>query len=190
MRLQVLVFIGLILSACTLTPMFPAGVTRDVAGEFDFKDWKLQLYEQPLSGRALPRKVQLGGEIVHVERTPGGLLIVGNNLPIVEHPKYGPKRVKRSGDSMFAIQFRLISDSTWLQRGNFFVVVGRPDGTKTVAIDDTVKSEPYLVAECIHIWKNQGRDIASFPFETGAGYYPLEEETFCDASSSTQERVS
>lgn len=182
LRLQVLIFIGLMLSACSVAPMFPAEVTRDVAPEFDFKDWKRQS-DQQWRASALPRKVRLGGEILNVERKANGLLILADNLPIVEHPKYGPKRVKRSLDSMFAIHFRMISDSTWLQRGNFFVVVGKPDSVIPVAVDDTVKSEPYLIAQCIHIWKNQGRDIASFPFETGAGYYPLEEETFCDAIS-------
>ena len=97
--------------------------------------------------------------------------------------KYGTRKVKRTADSIFAIQFQKITDATWLQRGNFFIVIGKPDGVKNVPVDDMLRNEPYLVAECIHIWKNQGRDIASFPYETGGGYYPLEENTFCQSST-------
>ena len=171
------------LDACT-GPMFPPTVTRDVSPEFDFKTWKQGMYETSPQAARLPGKVQLGGEIFGVEQTSDETLIIGRNLPIVEHPKYGPKRIKHVADSVFAIEFSKITDATWLQRGNFFIVIGKPAGSKNVLVDDIPQHEPSLVAECIHIWKNQGRDIASFPFETGAGYYPLEEQTFCQSSSS------
>ena len=173
------------LDACN-SPMFPLTVTRDVSPEFDFKTWKEGDYQVSTQAGSLPGKVQLGGEILNVEQNSDGTLIIGDNLPIVERPKYGPRKVKRVTDSIFAIQFRKITDATWLQRGNFFIVIGTPEGVKNVPVDDVLRNEPYLVAECIHIWKNQGRDIASFPYETGGGYYPLEENTFCQSSTSNQ----
>jgi starvation-inducible outer membrane lipoprotein len=172
------------LSACTGTPMFPPAVTRDVSPEFSFKAWKSGIYGLSPQADRLPSKVQLGGEILGVEQQSDDMLIIGAELPIVERPKYGPRKVKRVVDSTFAIQFLKITDATWLQRGNFFIVIGKPDGVKRVLVDDMPQNEPHLVAQCIHIWKNQGRDIASFPFETGAGYYPLEEHTFCQSSPS------
>jgi starvation-inducible outer membrane lipoprotein len=161
--------------------MFPRPVTKDVAPDFDFKAWKQGQYNVSPQARSLPGKVQLGGEIVAVQQKSDDMLIIGETLPIYEHPKYGPRKVNRALDSVFAIQFQKITDPTWLQRGNFFIVIGKPDGAKSVLVDDVPQYEPYLVAQCIHIWKNQGRDIASFPFETGAGYYPLEEQTFCQS---------
>jgi starvation-inducible outer membrane lipoprotein len=164
-------------------PMFPPAVTRNVSPEFDFKAWKQGVYDtSPQAGRLLGT-VQLGGDIFDVQQKSDATVIIGDNLPIVERPKYGPKKVKRTSDASFAIELQKITDATWLQRGNFFIVIGKPSGMKNVVVDDMPRNEPYLVADCIHIWKNQGRDIASFPFETGAGYYPLEENTFCHSST-------
>ena len=170
------------LGACN-GPMFPKPVTKDVSPDFDFKAWKQGRQEVAPQAGSLPGKVQLGGEIVGVEQKSDQMLIIGERLPIFEHPKYGPRKVNRVLDSVFAIQFHNIPDATWLQRGNFFIVIGKPNGIKNVLVDDVPQNEPYLVAQCIHIWKNQGRDIASFPFETGAGYYPLEEHTFCQSAT-------
>jgi len=63
----------------------------------------------------------------------------------------------------------------WLHRKNRFIVIGTTDGIKPITVDGVSRLEPRLIAECIHVWRTQGSDIASFPFETGAGYYPLEE---------------
>jgi hypothetical protein len=166
--------------------MFPPAVTRDVSTGFDFNAWKEGIYAVSPQADSLPGKVQLGGEIFGVEQKSDEMVIIGENLPIVQHPKYGPRKVKRVADSMFAIQFQKITDATWLQRGNFFIVIGKPQGVKSVLVDEIPQNEPYLVAQCIHIWKNQGKDLASFPFETGAGYYPLEEQTFCQPSTIEQ----
>jgi hypothetical protein len=167
--------------------MFLPPAIRDVSPEFDFKAWKQGIYDTtPQAGRRLG-KVQLGGDILEVQQQSDGTLIIGENLPIAERPKYGPRKVKRVADSSFAIEFQKITDPTWLQRGNFFIVIGKPSGARSVLVDDMPRNEPYLLTECMHIWKNQGRDIASFPFETGAGYYPLEENTFCQPSASKHE---
>ncbi len=79
----------------------------------------------------------------------------------------------------FVLSFKEHLGETWLQPGNYFIVIGKTAGVRFVTVEGEAKPEPYLAAQCIHLWKNQGRPIASFPFETGAGYYPLPEETFC-----------
>ena len=58
------------------------------------------------------------------------------------------------------------------------MVVGITRGTKMVPVDDVVHSLPTLEANCIHIWKTEGTDIADYA-SSGAGYGVLEEETFC-----------
>lgn len=178
------VILWLNVAACHTTPMFPPTAVRDVSPDFNFKAWKEGMYDISAQADRLPGKVQLGGEIFGVDQQSDETLIIGSMLPIVEHPKYGPKRLNRTPDSTFAIQFQKLTDATWLQRGNFFIVIGQPDGVRGVLVDDVPHNERHIVAQCIHIWKNQGRDIASFPFETGAGYYPLEEKTFCRPSTS------
>jgi len=147
----------------------------------DVQAWKASAYS---AGSAPPsRKVQLGGQILKAESEPAGALILAEQLPIVEHPKYGPAQPQDRGmgqaKSLFALSFHQKLGDTWVQPGNYFIVIGRIDGLRAVMIEGGRRPEPYLIAQCIHLWKNQGRPIASFPFETGAGYYPLPEETFC-----------
>ena len=50
-----------------------------------------------------------------------------------------------------------------------------------VAIEDSQRSLPALTAQCLHIWNTGGKEIADFP-NFGAGYQPLEEETYCAES--------
>jgi len=103
--------------------------------------------------------------------------IVATQLPIVEHPAYGPKDTgKRTGE--FAITFQGQIPSTFLQRGNRLIVVGVTKVAKVVSVDDIMRSLPSVSAKCLHIWNTGGRDIADFP-SFGAGYETLEEQTFC-----------
>jgi starvation-inducible outer membrane lipoprotein len=103
--------------------------------------------------------------------------IVVTQLPIVEHPAYGPKNTgKRSGE--FAITFQGKIEPPFLQRGNRLIVVGTTKTAKVVSVDDLVRSLPAVSAKCLHIWNTGGRDIADFP-SYGAGYETLEEDTFC-----------
>ena len=52
---------------------------------FDFSRWRM------VPNQALERKIQLGGSILHSERKDGNVTLVVTQLPIVEHPAYGPK---------------------------------------------------------------------------------------------------
>jgi starvation-inducible outer membrane lipoprotein len=146
-------------------------VTDGVDREFDFSRWRT------LPNQALERKIQLGGSILQAENKGSTVTIVATQLPIVEHPAYGPKETgKRTGE--FAIIFQGLLESSFLQRGNRVIVVGTTKGAKVVSIDDLPRSLPSVLAKCVHIWNTGGRDIADFP-SYGAGYETLEEDTFC-----------
>jgi len=151
--------------------LFPPEVMEGVDPNFDFSQWRM------LPNQALERKIQLGGSIMQSERKDGNVTIVVTQLPIVEHPAYGPKNTgKRSGE--FAITFQGKIEPPFLQRGNRLIVVGTTKTAKVVSVDDLVRSLPAVSAKCLHIWNTGGRDIADFP-SYGAGYETLEEDTFC-----------
>jgi starvation-inducible outer membrane lipoprotein len=158
-------------SACAPYQVFPPEVTNGVDPNFDFSRWRM------LPNQAEERKIQLGGRTVQSETREGSVTIVVVQLPIVEHPAYGPKDSGgRSGE--FAITYQGKIEASFLQTGNRVMVVGKTRPAKVVSVNDTPRSFPVVEAQCLHIWKTGGRDIADFP-SYGAGYEPLEEQTFC-----------
>jgi starvation-inducible outer membrane lipoprotein len=159
------------IAACSSYQLFPAEVMDGVDPNFDFSQWRM------VPNQALERKIQLGGSILHSERKDGNLTLVVTQLPIVEHPAYGPKDMgKRNGE--FAVTFMGQIEPPMLQRGNRLIVVGTTKAAKVVTVDDMLRSLPSVSAKCLHIWNTGGRDIADFP-SYGAGYETLEEDTFC-----------
>ncbi|HKR80387.1 MAG TPA: Slp family lipoprotein [Nitrospira sp.] len=166
------VFLGA--AACSPVQPFPSDVMEGVDPNFDFSQWRM------IPNQALERKIQLGGSILQSEEKTPTVTIVATQLPIVQHPAYGPKDTgKRTGE--FAITFQGHIPSPFLQRGNRIIVVGTTKAAKVVTVDDIVRSLPSVSAKCLHIWNTGGRDIADFP-SFGAGYETLEEETFCAKS--------
>jgi starvation-inducible outer membrane lipoprotein len=170
-RIAVVLVTCLTLSCSVSYELFPPEVMKGVDKTFNFSQWRI------LAGQMEERKVQVGGRIVR-SRDQGSLLtIVAIELPIVEHPAYGPKDMgRRTGE--FAVNFPGRIDTSYLQQGNRFIVVGKTRRPKTVDVDDIPRSLPSIQAECLHIWKTGGREIAEFP-SYGGGYEPLEEETIC-----------
>jgi len=157
--------------ACSHPQLFPSEVMEGVDPDFDFARWRM------VPNQALERKIQLGGSIMRSEQKDGTVTIVANQLPIVEHPAYGPKDTgKRSGD--FAITFQGPIESPFLQRGNRVIVVGTTRTAMVVSVQDFPRTLPAVSAKCLHIWNTGGRDIADFP-SFGAGYEALEEKTVC-----------
>ncbi len=158
-------------AACSPVQPFPSEVMEGVDPNFDFSQWRM------IPNQALERKIQLGGSILQAERKDGNVTIVVTQLPIVEHPAYGPKDTgKRSGE--FAVTFQGSIEPPFLQRGNRIIVVGTTKAAKVVSVDDILRSLPSVSAKCLHLWNTGGRDIADFP-SFGAGYETLEEQTFC-----------
>jgi starvation-inducible outer membrane lipoprotein len=157
--------------------IFPPDVMQGVPPTFDFKAWR-----QATSGHG-GLKVQVGGRIVQSEQTSNGVLIVAEQLPIVTHPAYGPTDTgKRVGEFEFAFLFKGKLSQRALFPGNRFIMVGTTQGKQeTVLVDGAPKSEPYLIAHCVHIWNTEGREIADFVSgDVGGGFTPLEENTYCE----------
>ena len=160
------------MAGCSDVQLFPKETTADVDKNFDFTVWR------NIPHARTGQKVQLGGRIVQSEVKDGGVVIITTQLPIVDHPFYGPKdNGRRSGE--FAVFYASPLDSKWLIPGNRLIVVGTTDQAKVVSVDDVQRSLPSLTASCLHIWKTVGKDIGEFPYNIGGGYEPLEQETFC-----------
>ena len=182
MRTGLATVVCLVLEACATPQVFQPHIMHDVDEQFDFNAWR----EAPSTSKG--RKVQLGGRIVEAEPTETGVLIIADQLPIVEHPAYGPTATgRRPGVFEFAFLYPGQIESSALTGGNRFIVVGTTQGAKAVMVGGARKSEPYLVARCVHIWKTQGSEISDFPM-VGADYYPLEENTYCAASLEPETR--
>lgn len=171
---------ALAIMSCAPTTPFPPKVMEKVSPTFDFDAWK-ESSPTNVGGKSdSGTKVQLGGRIVQVNPSPKGMLIVAEQLPIVKHPVYGPTDTrKRSGTYEFALQYPDELPPGALQFGNRFVVVGTTHGRKSVVVDGAPKSEPFLVADCIHVWQTGRSEIASFKEDVGAGFSPLPEQTYC-----------
>ena len=161
---------------CAPTTPFPPKVMEKVAPNFDFEAWK-ESSPTNVGGKSdSGYKVQLGGQIVQANPSTTGTLIVAEQLPIVNHPVYGPTEAgKRTGDYQFALQYPEELPAGVLRSGNRFVVVGTTHGRKNVIVNGSSKTEPFLVADCIHVWQTGRTEIAS----VGAGFSPLREQTYC-----------
>ena len=109
-----------------------------------------------------------------------GVLIVAEQLPIVNHPVYGPSQTgTRKGEYEFAFLYPAELSTETLRNGNRFVMVGTTSGRKPVVVNGAPKSEPYLVADCIHVWQTGRTEIAEFKESVGAGSSALPEVTSC-----------
>lgn len=160
------------LSACAPTyKVFPSKVLEGVDPNFDFSHW------YRMTNASEVKKVQLGGRIVQAQASDDTVTIVVSQLPIVEHPAYGPRdNGKYNGE--FVITYRGQVAASMLQPGNRIQAVGTTRPQKVLTINDLSRSFPIVEAQCLHFWNTQGRNIEDFPFYE-AGYVALRQETVC-----------
>lgn len=170
----VFLLVGMVLSGCGPQRIFSSQVLEGVDQNFDFTGWRM------VPNAKTGKKVQLGGRIVQAPQGDGRVAMVLTQLPIVEHPAYGPTDAGR-GRGEFLVYFNGKISANHLQSGNRVVVIGTTQNAAVVAIEDSQRSLPALTAQCLHIWNTGGKEIAEFP-NFGAGYQPLEEETYCTES--------
>ena len=160
------------LGACASPQMFSSEVMEGVDQNFDFTAWRMT----PNAG--VGKKIELGGRIIQAESSEGGVVIVAAQLPIADHPTYGPKDMgRRTGE--FALFYQGTIKPKDLSVGNRLIVVGTLEQAKVVVVNDLKRSLPSLKAQCLHVWVTRGKEIDEFPFNTGGGYEPLEENTYC-----------
>src|SRR5262245_58610015 len=164
---------GILSVGCSTPAWFPSEATRDsTPTQFGVLEAKPDAF----TGRV----VQLAGRIVGVEQSADGILIRAQELPMEKYPVYGPAETNK-GTVEFAILYPGKVDEKALWYGNKFVVVAVAKGSHPVAVDGIMRSAPYVVARCMHVWKTGeygSYGIADFPHTTD-GYYSLEQETYC-----------
>ena len=172
-----------LLPACTSNSPFPPKVMDDVSPTFHFEAWRDASPTNPSGVSGSGTKVELGGRVVQTSKNGQGIVIVAEQLPIVQHPVYGPAEPekRRAGDYEFAFLYPGELDPQALKNGNRFVMVGKTSGRKPVVVNGIPKSEPFLVADCIHVWQTGRTEIAEFKEDVGGGYSPLPEKTYCVA---------
>ena len=165
---------------CAPTTPFPPKAMEKVAPNFDFDAWK-EASPTNVSGKSdSGTKVQLGGRIVQVNPSEKGTLVVAEQLPIANRPVYGPTDTgQRTGSYEFALQYAGELPADALRFGYRFIVVGTTQGRKSVVVDGAPKSEPFLVADCIHIWQTGTSSIQGFKEDVGAGFSTLPKQTYC-----------
>lgn len=171
--------IWVLLAACTITPVFPSDVTRDIDVDPGIlKAWKEQT-TGPSGANISPHKVQLGGQITQIIQKPEGIVILAEEWPIDKYLGYGPTSVKREGLFEFAIVVNDLPDADALQVGNQIAVVGTTIRAKSETIGWMTRVMPHLRAQCLDIWKTQEFETDTVTYQGSMGYYPLEKRTFC-----------
>jgi starvation-inducible outer membrane lipoprotein len=149
-----------------------------VSPTFDFEAWRDASPTNESGKSDAGIKVMLGGRIVRATENGKGLMIVAEQLPIVNHPAYGPTEdVNRNGEHEFAFFYEGEIEPLDLMRGNRFLVVGTTTSRRPVLVHGIPKTEPFIIADCIHIWQTGGVEIAEF--DAGGGYSSLPETTYC-----------
>lgn len=167
-------------SGCSGKSPFPSEVRDKVAPNFDFQAWREASPSNPGGKSDSGMKVELGGRIVQATKSGKGVLVVAEQLPVVKHPAYGPSDSgTRKGEYEFAFLYPEELSLETLKNGNRFVMVGTTSGRKPVVVNGAPKSEPYLVADCIHVWQTGRTEIAEFKESVGAGSSVLPEVTSC-----------
>jgi starvation-inducible outer membrane lipoprotein len=168
------------LSGCADKRPFPPEVTEKVSPTFHFEAWRDASPSNPSGQSASGLRVELGGRIVQASKNGKGIVIVAEQLPIVTHPVYGPTEdVKRTGDFEFAFLYPGEIDSQDLRNGNRFIIVGTTTDRRPVLVNGAPKTEPFLIADCIHVWQTGRAEISEFKESVGGGYSPLPEKTYC-----------
>ncbi len=185
MRIIELVAMCVLLEACTITPMFPPEIMKNVeTNTFDVEAWQEQTY-RPSNTGFVPHKVELGGEIIEVVRKPKGVVLLVEEQPIEGRSVYASKSVERRDSFWYAIAFHGSPEPSMLQRGNKLVVVGMTDRARTEMLGGAPRVVPHLLAECLHIWNTRELEMADFSYYGGAmGHHPAEERTFCVGNDS------
>jgi len=170
----------MVLSGCTANQLFPSQVTENLSPTFHFEAWRDASPTTEAGKADSGLKVQLGGRIVQATKSAKGIVIVGEQLPIAKHPVYGPTEdVKRTGDYEFAFLYPGELEPQALRNGNRFVIVGTTTNRRPVVVNGVPKTEPFLIADCIHVWETGRTEIADFKEGAGGGYSSLPEKSYC-----------
>ena len=158
-----------VLSGCAVNTLFPPEVMEKVSPTFQFEAWRDAGPTNESGKSDAGIKVELGGRIVQATKNGKGIVI-------------GPAEdVDRTGDYEFAFLYPGELETLDLMKGNRFIIVGTTTTRRPVLVNGIPKTEPFLIADCIHVWQTGGTEIAEFKEDVGGGLSPLPEKTYCVA---------
>ena len=159
------------LQACAANPIFSPRVMDGVDETFDVDVW----WKTPNAPAG--RKVELGGQIVQGEVKNGETFLVVTQLPIVDQLVYESFEIHRPV-KQYGIYYRATIDPKWLVPGNHMMVVGFISQARTVFVNGTQKTVPFVTAECLHVWKSAGT-LPVLPLAEAKKFESLEHVTYC-----------
>jgi starvation-inducible outer membrane lipoprotein len=169
-----------VLSGCAANRPFPPEAMEKVSPTFQFEAWRDAGPSNEAGKSDAGIKVELGGRIVQATKNGKGIVIVAEQLPIVNHPAYGPTEdVNRTDDHEFAFLYPGELETLDLMKGNRFIVVGTTTSRRPVLVNGIPKTEPFIIADCIHVWQTGETEIAEFNEDVGGGLSSLPEKTYC-----------
>ena len=170
------------LSGCAAHTPFPPEVMEKVLPTFDFQAWRDASPTNGAGKSDAGLTVEVGGRIVEASRNGKGIVIVAKHLPIVTHPVYGPaESIEQKGDHEFAFLYSGELDPQDLKNGNRFVIVGTTTGRRPVVVQGVPKTEPFVVASCIHVWQTGRTEVSEVKDGIGGVDSSLQGKTHCVA---------
>ncbi|WP_447603274.1 Slp family lipoprotein [Nitrospira sp. Nam80] len=170
-RTAALCCVAITLQTCSAIPIFSPRVMEGVDEGFDVQVW----WKAP--NAVVGRKVELGGQIVQGEIKNGETFLAATHLPIVDQLVYESFEVNRPVNQ-YGIYYRATIDPKWLAPGNHFMVVGVTSQPKPVFINGTQKTVPFVIAECLHVWKSADTPPAP-PLLEAVKFGALDHVTYC-----------
>ena len=155
-----------VLSACAANTPFPPEVMEKVSPTFHFEAWRDAGPTNESGKSDAGIKVELGGRIVHsYQERQGHRDCRGTTSHRELSCRMDPRKRKKSREpvtmnSPFSITGEI--EPLDLMKGNRFIVVGTTTSRRPVLVNGIPKTEPFLIADCIHVWQTGGAEIAEF----------------------------
>jgi starvation-inducible outer membrane lipoprotein len=164
------------LIACAPATLFPPEILKQVDRTVRFE--QVLRHAAEYRGRVMEFGGQILGSVVEGEEVQ--LLV--RELPIQTTPIYGP--VDRGGPrGMFFVSYPGKIGVQDLQHGNMVIVIGVMLGPVVKNLTGVPVGRPMLSAQCLHVWRTQGRQISDFPY--GQNFTPLVQSTYCTNGQNT-----
>lgn len=171
----VTLFIILALSACASIPLFPPKAADGIDEHFDFEVWR------KAPNTRIGRKIELAGRVISSEMKNGETFVIAEQLPIVDGLVYETLALKkRVGE--YGIFYRATIDPKWLGAGNLLMVIGTVTQPKTVAVNGVQQTLPFLIAECLRLWRTGGKELPQSQQNDVDRLDSFEHTTYCASS--------
>ncbi|MDT7043193.1 hypothetical protein [Candidatus Nitronereus thalassa] len=172
-----LVGIFWILASCATVSTFPNidAKTIDTPAEYD------QLLTTPRSLTEYPIKV--AGRVSRIESTSEGMILSANWLPYPANNNFGAEskealETQQSGRRLELLYPKALGSFLSLQ-GNMFIAIGQLAGTKnTTTMVGTSTNTPYIIVQCLRVWKTGSSELNVSPDTENTGYPPIV-KTYC-----------